>query len=120
MNGILRGLFDVIFTNPPFGQTLRRTLKVAESQPSYAGKDSADTELLDLYELGEKSTKIQHIFLERCLALLKPGGRMGIVLPEGFFNTPTNRTSATGPRAAPASASSSPSRRKSSPPPVPR
>ncbi|MFZ4774517.1 MAG: N-6 DNA methylase [Terrimicrobiaceae bacterium] len=88
VNGIRRGLFDLILTNPPFGQTLRRTLKVSESQPSFAGKDIADTELLDLYELGAKSTKIQHIFLERCLDLLKPGGRMGIVLPEGFFNNP--------------------------------
>lgn len=88
VNGIQSGLFDLIFTNPPFGQTLRRTLKVSESQPSYADKPNADTELLDLYELGAKSTKIQHIFLERCLNLLKPGGRMGIVLPEGFFNNP--------------------------------
>ena len=88
VNGIQRGTFDLIFTNPPFGQTLRRTLKVAESQPSFADKEIAGTDLLDLYELGAKSTKIQHIFLERCLALLKPGGRMGIVLPEGFFNNP--------------------------------
>ncbi len=88
VNGIKRGFFDVIVTNPPFGQTLRRTLKVAESQPSYVGEPIADTELLDLYELGAKSTKIQHIFIERCLDLLKPGGRMGIVLPEGFFNNP--------------------------------
>lgn len=88
VNGIRRGLFDVIFTNPPFGQTLRRTLEVAESQPTFAGKEIAEIKLLDLYELGEKSTKIQHIFLERCVNLLKPGGRMGIVLPEGFFNNP--------------------------------
>jgi type I restriction enzyme M protein len=88
VNGIKRGIFDVIVTNPPFGQTLRRTLKVAESQPSYTGTPTADTELLDLYQLGGLSTKIQHIFIERCLDLLKPGGRMGIVLPEGFFNNP--------------------------------
>jgi len=47
-----------------------------------------DDMLLDRYELGARSTKIQHIFLERCLGLLKPGGRMGIVLPEGFYNNP--------------------------------
>lgn len=88
VNGIQRGIFDLIVTNPPFGQTVRRSLKVVESQPSYVNEPTADTELLDLYELGAKSTKIQHIFLERCLNLLKPGGRMGIVLPEGFFNNP--------------------------------
>ena len=26
------------------------------------------------------------LFIERCLRLLKPGGRMGIVLPEGVLN----------------------------------
>ncbi len=38
-----------------------------------------------------KSTKIKTeiLFIERCLALLKPGGRLGIVLPEGIFNNPS-------------------------------
>lgn len=31
----------------------------------------------------------QILFLERCLQLLKPGGRMGIVLPEAVFGMPT-------------------------------
>jgi type I restriction enzyme M protein len=37
--------------------------------------------------LGKVKTEI--LFIERCLALLKPGGRMGIVLPEGIFNNPS-------------------------------
>ncbi len=38
-----------------------------------------------------KSAKIKTeiLFIERCLTLLKPGGRMGIVLPEGIFNNPS-------------------------------
>ncbi len=28
------------------------------------------------------------LFIERCLELLKPGVRMGIVLPEGIYNNP--------------------------------
>lgn len=35
-----------------------------------------------------ESDKTEHLFINRCLDLLKPGGRMGIVLPEGVFNTP--------------------------------
>lgn len=38
-------------------------------------------------KLGKVKTEI--LFLERCLALLKPGGRLGIVLPEGIFNNPS-------------------------------
>jgi type I restriction enzyme M protein len=38
-----------------------------------------------------KSSKIKTeiLFIERCLSLLKPGGRLGIVLPEGIFNNPS-------------------------------
>lgn len=38
-----------------------------------------------------KSAKIKTeiLFIERCLSLLKPGGRLGIVLPEGIFNNPS-------------------------------
>jgi type I restriction enzyme M protein len=34
-------------------------------------------------------TKTEVLFIERCLELLKPGGRLGIVLPEGVFNSPS-------------------------------
>jgi type I restriction enzyme M protein len=33
--------------------------------------------------------KTEILFIERCLALLRPGGRLGIVLPEGIFNNPS-------------------------------
>jgi len=33
--------------------------------------------------------KTEILFIERCLDLLKPGGRLGIVLPEGVFNNPS-------------------------------
>lgn len=38
-------------------------------------------------KLGKIKTEI--LFIERCLSLLKPGGRLGIVLPEGVFNNPS-------------------------------
>ena len=39
------------------------------------------------HKLGKIKTEI--LFIERCLSLLRPGGRLGIVLPEGIFNNPT-------------------------------
>lgn len=33
--------------------------------------------------------KTELLFIERCLDLLKPGGRLGVVLPEGVFNNPS-------------------------------
>jgi len=38
-------------------------------------------------KLGKIKTEL--LFIERCLDLLMPGGRLGIVLPEGVFNNPS-------------------------------
>lgn len=45
--------------------------------------------IASLFALKEnlQSDKTEHLFINRCLDLLKPSGRMGIVLPEGVFNT---------------------------------
>ncbi len=82
------GTFDVIVTNPPFGKKL--------------AIDS--TEILELYDLGHKwslsaegefvkgdlvdKQPPQLLFIERCFDMLKPGGRMGIVLLESIFGMP--------------------------------
>ncbi|QTN01149.1 N-6 DNA methylase [Sediminibacillus dalangtanensis] len=72
--------FDIILTNPPFGASVKRVNK-RQSHP-----------VLDEYELGGKERngqKTEILFIERCLDLLVPGGKMGIVLPEGIFNNPS-------------------------------
>jgi len=47
--------------------------------------------ILNLYEIGKgkKNRPTELVFVERCLNLLKPGGRMGIVLPDGNLNNPS-------------------------------
>lgn len=52
--------------------------------------DNIGKPIASLFSLKEdlQSDKTEHLFINRCLDLLKPGGRMGIVLPEGVFNTP--------------------------------
>lgn len=80
-------LFDVVLTNPPFGSKIAIT----------------DQKLLARYDLGHewirsvdgggwvKSERLllsqdpQILFIELCIRRLKPGGRLGIVLPEGVF-----------------------------------
>lgn len=74
--------FTVLMTNPPFGGIVQRVTPKAKHP------------YLDTYELGGKvqrrnSQKSEILFLERCLDLLEPGGRAGIVLPEGIFNNPS-------------------------------
>lgn len=47
------------------------------------------TSLFDLPKSDKAKIKTEVLFIERCLDLLKPGGRLGIVLPEGIFNNPS-------------------------------
>ena len=66
--------FDIVMANPPF-----------------AG-DIKDKRLIANYEIAFKGTKQVNkisrdiLFIERCLDMLKTGGRMAIVLPQGRFN----------------------------------
>lgn len=48
--------------------------------------DRKGTPIIDIFELGKYSSLTEVLFIERCLNLLKPGGRLGIVLPEGVLN----------------------------------
>jgi type I restriction enzyme M protein len=45
--------------------------------------------LFELPKDAKAKIKTEILFIERCLTLLKPGGRLGIVLPEGIFNNPS-------------------------------
>jgi type I restriction enzyme M protein len=57
--------FDAVLTNPPFAGEVR--------EPA----------LLDSYDTSRGGRRVERdvLFLERCVRLLKPGGRLGIVLP---------------------------------------
>jgi len=80
--------FDIILTNPPFGTTGKIT----------------NSKILSQYDLGYKWIYDGHfhktktvvngispeiLFIERCLQLLKEGGRLAIVLPNGHFENPS-------------------------------
>ena len=68
------GTFDIVLTNPPFGS-----------------RDDAKR-ILKHYSLGHgKSQKREVLMLERCIRLLKPGGRMAVVIPEGILSNKNDR-----------------------------
>ncbi|MDR2904679.1 MAG: N-6 DNA methylase [Helicobacteraceae bacterium] len=83
----LNNAFDLVLANPPFGAKI------------------TDSELFSKFDLGYKWAKRENefcktktlqttqnaeiLFIERCLKLLKEGGRMGIVLPNGNFENPS-------------------------------
>ena len=83
--------FDVVLTNPPFGKKI-----VVKGEPilsqfdlGYKWKRNKETKSLEKTATLHDDQPPQILFLERCLQLLKPGGRLGIVLPEAVFGMPT-------------------------------
>lgn len=87
------GEFDVIMTNPPFGKKLKVTERSTLAQYDLAQKWKKDRST-SLYEMTDKTADSQTpqiLFIERCLDLLKEGGRMGIVLPESMLCNPSHR-----------------------------
>jgi len=77
INGIKEGIFDLILTNPPFGSRVADDIKDPKDH---------EKKLVDNYSVAKLSKLKEVMFTERSLNLLKAGGRMGIVLPEGFLN----------------------------------
>ena len=107
INGIWDGRFDVILTNPPFGARVDKDIKITEADKftdeakikAYVDRygeeyltalkqvnDHIGESLLDQFKVGKMSGLTEVLFIDRCLNLLKPGGRLGIVLPEGVLN----------------------------------
>lgn len=117
VNGIFEGRFNIILTNPPFGANVEPSDKILEEQVDIP--EDVEREYTRIYGIAYKQAlkrvraakgkgiaslfqlpkakgngalgriKTEILFIERCIELLKPGGRMGIVLPEGVFNNPS-------------------------------
>ena len=108
INGIFEERFDVILTNPPFGSRVAKDLKLTQEdslidKPHYKNWEAKyenyerignerkleieeNKAIVDKFEVSKFSTLTEVMFIERCLKLLRKGGRMGIVLPEGVLN----------------------------------
>lgn len=77
------GMFDLVLTNPPFGKAVKRKETLLEYEfghevktfktkpPEKRAKNSQDSEIL---------------FIEHYLRILKPGGKLLIVLPDGVLS----------------------------------
>ncbi len=86
------GKFDVLITNPPFGAKIpvkgERILRQYEL--GFKWKFNKETKKWERTNKLQDKQPPQILFIERCLQLLKPGGRMGIVLPDGILGNVTD------------------------------
>ncbi len=67
--------FDIVISNPPFSVELDK---------------ETEKNLKNSFLFGDKKNS-ENFFIERYYQLLKPKGRMGIVLPESVFDTTENK-----------------------------
>ncbi len=111
VDGIFQGRFDIVLTNPPFGAHVEPSDVVLETdgdatpedarryrarygaayedamQRTRAARGEPIASLFDLPARRGAKIRTELLFVERCLQLLKPGGRVAIVLPEGLLST---------------------------------
>ena len=85
------GTFDIVLTNPPFGAKIPIVgdALLRQYEIGHIWKEHEDKWLKT--KLLQDKQPPQVLFIERCLQLLRKGGRMGIVLPEGIFGNPSER-----------------------------
>lgn len=79
--------FDIVLTNPPFGAKITNTSTLSKFDLGHKWSN---------YDKEYYKTKVVYpnqnaeiLFIERCIQLLKEGGRMAIVLPNGNFENPS-------------------------------
>jgi type I restriction enzyme M protein len=89
----LLGQFSLVLTNPPFGSkiialsgNLRRNFELA-----HKWKLSKKTGRYEKLQDFANNPAPQVLFVERCISLLRDGGRLGIVLPESVLSNPNHR-----------------------------
>lgn len=75
--------FSRIVGNPPFGD------EVKENDEDHLGSNE-----LSNFEIATGRAKIdsEQVIVERCIQMLEPGGRFGLVLPDGLLNNQGNQS----------------------------
>lgn len=81
------GSFDVVLANPPFGSKIVAASEEVQRKFALGFSWKRDGD-----ERWQRTTQLQSrvspqiLFVERLLSLVKPGGRMGVVLPESLIS----------------------------------
>lgn len=93
LNHLPKGGVDILLTNPPFGVHI-----VAANQEVLQSFDLAKrwipdkrTGRLTPSDEVQRNVPPQVLFVERCLSFLKPGGRLGMVVPESLLSNKSYR-----------------------------
>ncbi len=83
--------FDIVLTNPPFGSKIRVTgdAKLRQFGFGFKWRRKSDQLRWERTTTIKQQEEPQVLFIERCLSLLKDGGQMAMVLPDGILGNQT-------------------------------
>lgn len=81
--------FDIVLTNPPFGKNIVSTTKEIQKtfELGYDWKFKIDQNSYERNGKLQLNVPPQVLFVEKCLNLLKEGGRLGMVVPESLITS---------------------------------
>lgn len=85
--------FDVLMANPPFAGDIKepRVIRRYELAKKFEEKTDANGQKLTREKGWQDKVSRDILFVERNLDMLRPGGRMAIVLPQGRFNNSSEK-----------------------------
>lgn len=89
---VQNGSFSVVLTNPPFGTKLQLEAQDGRQEGYEVCRKWVRDPATGAYnplEASWESRELGVVFLERCLRLLEPGGRLAIVLPDTYLFSPS-------------------------------
>ncbi|WP_235011889.1 N-6 DNA methylase [Spiribacter roseus] len=87
------GEYDCVATNPPFGARigLKEPRILRDYDFGYEWNADGDSKSMIRTGVLRSTQDPQILFVELCVRALRPGGRLGIVLPEGLFGNTNSR-----------------------------
>ena len=88
------GSVDVLLTNPPFGSDIPITDPALLHRYDFGRGVERTGDRISLSGKYVASVAPETLFVEKCVKWLKPGGRMGIVLPNGLLSNPGDSAAA--------------------------
>ncbi len=78
---------DIILANPPFGSKEEENQDILKRYELSGKKKSKDNP----NQIVNKAEKTEHLFIEKAYKMLKPNGKLLIVLPEGIFSNKNSK-----------------------------
>jgi len=88
--------FDILMANPPFAGDIKDSkiitkYELGKKYQTKIVKEGNQKKKLSIHKGWQEKISRDILFIERNLNMLKPGGRMAIVLPQGRFNNSTDK-----------------------------